>query len=83
MKIIRIGRQSFNEFILDNPTISRRHAELIVTDSHELYLTDCASTSGTFINVNGDWKKIRQSFVELNTRVKFGDQDVVTRDILN
>src|SRR5712692_2474736 len=46
---LRIGRQEDNDIILDNPYISRYHAEIILEGSRYL-IRDLGSTSGTFAN---------------------------------
>lgn len=72
MKFITIGRSPENIVFIDNETVSRRHAELLVTRSGELYLTDCASTGGTYVHSSEGWTPIRQSFVGRSDSVKFG-----------
>src|SRR5437016_8437364 len=46
---LRIGRQEDNDIVLDNPYISRYHAEIIPEGSRYL-IRDLGSTSGMFAN---------------------------------
>ena len=46
---VRIGRHEDNDIVLDNPYISRYHAELVSEGSRYL-IRDLGSTSGTFAN---------------------------------
>lgn len=46
---LRIGRREDNDVVLDNPYISRYHAE-IVSDGDRHLVRDLESTSGTFVN---------------------------------
>ena len=46
---VRMGRHEDNDLVLDNPYISRYHAE-IFTDGSNYLLRDLGSTSGTFAN---------------------------------
>ena len=46
---LRIGRQEDNDIVLENPYISRYHAEIISEGSRHL-IRDLGSTSGTFAN---------------------------------
>ena len=46
---VRIGRHEDNDIVLENPYISRYHAEIISDGSRHL-LRDLGSTSGTFAN---------------------------------
>ena len=48
----------------------------------QLYVTDCASTCGTFIDKGGRWEKITQDFVNAGGRVRFGDIEVGVQDLL-
>lgn len=48
---ITIGRQGFGAVIdLPGSYISRKHAEIVVTDNAELMIRDLGSTGGTFVN---------------------------------
>lgn len=56
MKTLRIGKHSSNDFVVNDDTVSRYHAQLTLTDAGEIYIKDLGSTNGTFI----DGKKISQ-----------------------
>lgn len=73
MRLVRIGRGETSDRRLSDPTVSRRHAELVVLDDGRLYLSDCASTGGTFVEQNRAWEPVRQGFVDAEARVKFGN----------
>ena len=60
--VFRIGRFNDNALAIDNPFISRSHAEMVFTEG-EYELHDLGSTSGTYVN----GEKI--------TRHKLNDQD--------
>ena len=47
-----IGRSATNDFRLHDPSISRHHAAIGADTSGELWLSDLASTNGTFLNGN-------------------------------
>lgn len=61
--IYRIGRGSDVDIRIDDNSVSRLHAELVVTESGSHYLTDCASTNGSYVAQNGEWIPIRQDFI--------------------
>lgn len=47
--ILNIGRKSDNHLVIENPQISRRHAQLRAIDGH-YHFFDLGSTGGSFIN---------------------------------
>ena len=49
VSVIRIGRDEYNNIVLDDPRVSGRHARLIVAGSQTL-IEDAGSANGTFVN---------------------------------
>jgi pSer/pThr/pTyr-binding forkhead associated (FHA) protein len=50
MKLINIGSHDSNEYQVDDPTVSRKHAQLFWDGDKLIILTDLDSTNGTFVN---------------------------------
>jgi pSer/pThr/pTyr-binding forkhead associated (FHA) protein len=50
MKLINIGSHDSNEYQVDDPTVSRKHAQLFWDGEKLIILTDLDSTNGTFVN---------------------------------
>ncbi len=48
-RIVRIGRDTDNDIVLDDPRVSGHHARLIVSASRTL-IEDLGSSNGTFVN---------------------------------
>ena len=46
----KIGRSSGADVLLDDPTVSRRHALVVLTDEGELRALDDRSLNGLFVN---------------------------------
>lgn len=70
---IRVGRGRNNELVLDDPSVSREHAELITTTERSGWrVRDLDSTNG--IRVNGD--RVQAQSLELGDVVTFGSYDV-------
>ena len=67
-----IGRQQDCDLQLDDSTVSRRHAEVILAPDGRYYLTDCNSAGGTYIHESAGWRQIRQEFVSAGQRLRFG-----------
>jgi FHA domain len=70
MKLYHIGRALDNEIVVNDTTVSRRHAQLVVQDDGTVQLIDLNSSNGTFVNghrVQG------QAQLERNDIVKVGD----------
>ena len=50
MKQIRIGKAADNDFVVDNPHVSRHHARLIDEGGGVLFIEDLNSANGVYIN---------------------------------
>lgn len=70
--VYRIGRSSGVDIQIDDNSVSRVHAELIATQSGSYYLTDCASSGGSYVARNGEWRRIRQEFISPTDAILFG-----------
>ena len=93
--VYRIGRGSNMDIRIEDSTVSRVHAELVVTAKGTYYLTDCDSSGGSYVARNGEWQPITQDFIapvdsillgryettvqQLMAMVNQGDRDVVRR----
>ena len=60
MKIIKIGRSSSNDIVVNDAKASRMHCQIIKDDSGNYQLIDTNSENGTFVN------GLRRSEVSLN-----------------
>lgn len=60
MKIIKIGRSSSNDIVVNDGKVSRMHCQIIKDDSGNYQLVDTNSENGTFVN------GLRRSEVSLN-----------------
>ncbi|MDR1331839.1 MAG: FHA domain-containing protein [Tannerella sp.] len=70
MKAVRIGKAKENEFVVDDPYVSRCHARLVKNDNGELFIEDAGSTNGTF--VNGD--RVLRKRISLADTVMLGER---------
>ena len=71
--VYRIGRSPGVDIQINDDSVSRIHAELIVTASGSYYLTDCASRGGSYVAWNGEWRRIRQEFISPTDAILLGN----------
>ena len=71
---IKIGRTLNNEFVVEHPSVSKRHAR-ITLDANDYSLHDLNSINGTFIN----GRRIRTARLEDGCEVRFGNASFVYR----
>lgn len=50
MRIIKIGKDASNDVAINNPTISRQHAIVMIADDGSATIRDLNSTNGTYVN---------------------------------
>ncbi|MDR1149135.1 MAG: FHA domain-containing protein [Spirochaetaceae bacterium] len=50
MRVLKIGRSSSNNIVVNDPTVSSQHASLTISDAGELRIKDLNSRNGTFVN---------------------------------
>jgi hypothetical protein len=68
----RIGRSSNNDFQIAHTTISSTHCEFVVTNDG-VYLRDCDSTNGSFIN----GEPVKESWLQAGQEVRLGDVELL------
>ncbi len=78
-----IGRSPDCDVVLADESVSRRHAELLVMETGELFLIDCGSTHGTSLSHRGETRRINQEFVHPEATVLFGELSLPVRDLLD
>ena len=83
IKTVRIGRKQESDVVLDDPSVSRLHAELTVTSDGQAYLVDCASSGGTFVSREQSWQRLQQDFVQASETVLLGRVEVTVQRLLS
>lgn len=68
----RVGRDPDCEICLEHDTISSLHGELALTDDG-VYVRDCQSTNGTFIN----GEPVMEAWLDAGQILKFGDVELI------
>lgn len=78
-----IGRNPDNDIVIQDPSVSRRHAELEGVGNRRYRLADLDSSAGTFLFRDGAWQqKASWDDVALGDRVRFGDHETSVLNML-
>ncbi len=68
----RVGRDPDCEICIEHPTISSLHCELALTDDG-VYIRDCDSTNGTFIN----GEPVMEAWLDAGQKLRLGDVELL------
>lgn len=82
MDHIRVGRSSGNDVVLENLTVSRRHAEITSRPDGLYDVTDLESTGGTFVHMKGEWVRFEQATVRGDEPLRLGGQKITVNDLI-
>ena len=77
-----IGRGQEADIRVDDPHVSRLHAELTLTKAGRYYLTDRNSTCGTEVLRGGKWVRHRQGYVGSDARLRVHTKEFVIADLV-
>lgn len=50
MKVITIGRSQDNDYVINDPSVSRHHSQIILTDDGDYKILDMGTVNGTYVN---------------------------------
>ena len=81
-EIYRIGRGSDMDIQISDASVSRAHAELIVTHRGAYHLTDCNSRNGSHVARDGEWVSIRQEFVSATQGLSLGNYQTTVQQLI-
>lgn len=70
------------KFVIDNPTVSERHAELVVLGD-TYYLTDLDSHNGTWRVQDGSDRRLGAGYVGIDERLRFGVVECSLADLFS
>ncbi len=82
MKRFRIGRAEINEIVLDDPSVSREHAELVKVSRGQFLLRDLGSTYGTSARHGSDWHLVTAETVTYTTPIRIGEYETTVAGLL-
>jgi pSer/pThr/pTyr-binding forkhead associated (FHA) protein len=78
-----IGRAADCDMVLDHHSVSRVHASVQVTPEGYLAVVDADSSNGTRLHRNGRWIRVRKVILGTEDRVRFGEQEVPVRQLVD
>ena len=80
--LYRIGRSSAADIQIGDSSVSRIHAELIVTRNGSYYLTDCGS-GGSFIARDEEWAPIQQQYIGATDKILLGRYQTTAQQLVS
>lgn len=80
--VYRIGHGSGVDIQINDRSVSRVHAELIVTPSGLYYLTDCASRKGSYVVRNSEKRRIRQEVISPTDEILLGSYETTAAKLV-
>ena len=80
--LYQIGRSSAADIQIGDSSVSRIHAELIVTRDGSYYLTDCGSGGGSFIASGGEWAPIQQQYISATDNILLGRYQTTAQQLI-
>ena len=82
MPTYRIGRRTDNDIVIDEPSISRRHAELFDVGDGTYRLRDLESRMGTLVRGPSGWNPIDLVEVDSKTPIRLGNYKTTVAELL-
>jgi hypothetical protein len=82
MPTYRIGRRTDNDIVIDEPSISRRHAELFDVGDGTYRLRDLESRMGTLVRGPDGWSPIDLVEVDAKTPIRLGNYKTTVAELL-
>lgn len=84
MKSYLIGRKKDCDIVLNDPSVSRQHAELVMSSGAQIVLIDRESKFGTFLFAKSkkEWQRITTMRVNLDDRIKLGRFETAVKDLV-
>ncbi len=83
MRRLRIGRSETNDIVIPDASVSRQHAEAAEIGGGRFSLTDLGSTFGTQVWQGQSWVAAKNTEIDADTVIRFGEFRTTLRDVLS
>lgn len=83
MRRLRIGRSETNDIVIPDASVSRQHAEAVELGNGRFALTDLGSTFGTQVWAGQSWVAAKETEIDADTVLRFGEFRTTLRDVLS
>lgn len=81
IKTYLLGRSPECDVVIHDKSLSRLHAEVICQEDGQVYVTDRASTNGSYVRDGSGWRKIRQVLLMPGDAVRLGDVELTGKHL--
>jgi pSer/pThr/pTyr-binding forkhead associated (FHA) protein len=82
MTTLTIGRRSDCHIVVNDPTVSRLHAEIAAADGGRFTLRDMESAGGTFVRDGQIWRRVTKTTVSIRDVLRLGSHEVSVAELL-
>ena len=72
LKTLSIGRSLERDVVINDDSVSRKHAEITLARDLRIFVIDAASAAGTSILRNGGWVDVRQDYLNPGEVLRVG-----------
>lgn len=82
MTSYRIGRSPEADIIVDDSSVSRKHADLIIARDGRYCLVDLQSMNGSFRRRGSRWVRLSRDYVAADEPIRLGSVETNVSDLL-
>ena len=81
VKTWTVGRHQSCDLVLEDRSVSRRHAEVVFLPDGRIHVTDCATTNGTFVLEGNRWRPLQQAILRPVDRIRLGQYTMTAGEL--
>ncbi|MCG8558329.1 MAG: FHA domain-containing protein [Hyphomicrobiales bacterium] len=77
-----IGRDDGNDIVIEELSVSRRHAQLVDLGDGRFRLVDVGSANGSYVQDAGNWREFKEAEIASSERLLLGGFETTAGDLL-